>query len=223
MTEGLLLVNKEKGVSSFFLVKLLRKISNVKKIGHAGTLDPLATGLMLLLIGKNYTRKADAFINFDKEYLATIKLGEKTDTYDQEGKVLQTSVKVPTLEEILEKLKLFQGKINQIPPAFSAKKHQGKKLYELARKGIMLELKPSLVELNTTLLSYEYPFLTLKVACSKGTYIRSLAHDLGEALGSLAHLYELERTRVGPYLIQDALSQKNLSDDNDWKKHLRKL
>ncbi len=211
--EGLLLVDKAPLVSSFYLVKLLRKITGVKKIGHAGTLDPLAEGLMLLLVGRKYTQKASSFINFDKDYEATLFLGKSTDTYDREGEVVATSSKVPSLEEIKEVLETnFQGELQQKPPMYSAKKIGGKKLYELARKNITLSLKPFLVTVKTQLLQYDYPYIKLFIRCSKGTYIRSIAQDLGEKLGCKAHLFHLIRHRIGPYLLQNSISQKSLSE-----------
>lgn len=203
--EGILLVNKPKGKSSFSLVYDLRKCLGVKKIGHAGTLDPFATGVMVMLIGRNYTRLSDQFLTSDKEYVAYLFLGAETDTYDNEGQVVATSPLIPTLAEIEEQLKSFQGEVEQIPPMFSAKKQNGKKLYELARKGQVVERKPCKVILKTELLHYAYPHLELKIECSKGTYIRSIAHDLGKLLGCGAHLIDLTRTRSGTYKIEDCV------------------
>lgn len=203
--EGILLVNKPKGVTSFSLVGLLRKRLGVKKIGHAGTLDPLATGVMVMLVGRNYTKLSDQLLSKDKEYVAEIFMGKSTDTYDAEGQVTHESKKIPTLEEIVKALESFQGEIEQIPPMFSAKKVNGKKLYELARKGKMIERKSVKIEVKTELLSYNYPYLHLKIACSKGTYIRSIAHDLGTLLGCGAHLSNLQRTKSGTYSIEECI------------------
>lgn len=195
--EGILPVNKPAGKTSFFFVSVLRRLYQERTIGHAGTLDPFATGVLVLLVGKKYTRLSESFLHQDKEYVATLHLGIRTDSYDCEGQVVSTSCLIPTLPQIEEALFAFQGTIQQIPPMFSAKKIQGKKLYDLARKGITIERKPSSVTVHTTLLSYEYPYLRLQISCSKGTYIRSIAEDLGLALGCGAHLSALTRTRSG--------------------------
>lgn len=204
--EGILPLNKPEGKTSFSLIRELRKITGIKKIGHAGTLDPFASGVMIYLIGKNFTRKADEFISQDKEYRATIHLGVETTTYDPEGEILSQTDRVPSMEEIEQALTHFQGRTMQIPPMFSAKKIKGKKLYELARKGIEVERKPCQVELETTLINYSYPHLELHITCSKGTYIRSIAHDLGKLLETGGHLSALVRTRCGPYRLEDCKS-----------------
>ena len=184
---------------------VLRKKTGVQKIGHAGTLDPFATGLMILLIGKEFTRLSDTFLTSDKEYETTLTLGISTDSYDSDGQVTATSTHIPTLSEIETALLQFQGTIQQIPPMFSAKKIKGQPLYKLARKGIEIPRAPSEVTLTTTLLSYNYPHLSLHVTCSKGTYIRSIAHDLGTLLTCGAHLSELRRTRSGTFHISDSI------------------
>lgn len=205
LLEGLLLVNKPQGRTSFSLIRSLRKLTGIKKIGHAGTLDPFATGVMVLLIGRQYTRLSDQLLFEDKEYVAELQLGVTTDTYDCDGKIVASSKKKPTLQDIEQTISLFQGTLDQIPPMFSAKKIKGKKLYELARKGITVERKPAQVSVNTVLLNYEYPSLSLKVSCSKGTYIRSLAHEIGEKLGCGAHLSQLQRIRSGEFKIEDCI------------------
>jgi tRNA pseudouridine55 synthase len=207
---GILLVNKPKGKTSFSLVSAIRRICKVQKVGHAGTLDPFASGVMILLVGKNYTRLSDSFLHQDKEYIGTLHLGIRTDSYDTEGKVLTTSDLIPTEEEITKTLSQFQGTILQTPPMFSAKKIQGKKLYELARKGIEIERQPVSVTVNIQLLSYEYPYLSLKIACSKGTYIRSLAEDIGLNLGCGAHLSNLTRTKSGRFSLEDCIDGSEL-------------
>jgi tRNA pseudouridine55 synthase len=220
---GILLLNKPKGKTSFHLVSILRRILNVQTIGHTGTLDPLATGVMVMLIGKQYTKLSNEFINHDKEYAARIHLGISTDSYDAEGKVLRTCPDIPSPEQIAKALTEFQGNVLQTPPMFSAKKQGGKKLYELARKGVEVERPACPVNLNTTLVNYCYPYLDLRVACSKGTYIRSIAHDLGEKLGTGAHLAELIRTRSGPFSIDACFEIESLAQlDFDWDKALIK-
>lgn len=208
--EGILLVDKPKGPSSFKLVQILRKRLGVKKIGHAGTLDPFATGVMVMLIGRRYTRLSDQFLCSDKEYIAEVYLGKTTDTYDSEGTIVAESSVIPSLEEIQRTLSFFQGEIEQIPPMYSAKKIEGKKLYELARKGVEIERKSVKVVLATHFIRYEYPYLELRIVCSKGTYIRSIAYDLGLKLGCGAHLSNLRRTRSGLFHLQDCINEMEL-------------
>lgn len=222
--EGILLVDKSKGPSSFKLVSILRKKLGVKKIGHAGTLDPFATGVMVMLIGRRYTRLSDQFLCNDKEYIAEVHLGITTDTYDSEGIVIEKSLIIPTLEDIQNALKAFQGEVEQVPPMYSAKKIQGKKLYELARKGIEVERKAVKVVLETILMRYEYPILELRVLCSKGTYIRSIAYDLGLKLGCGAHLSNLRRIRSGKFCINDCIPEGDLSSPSvDLNKFLHRM
>ena len=208
--EGILLVDKEKKLTAFYLVKLLRKISNIKKIGHAGTLDPFATGVMVMLIGQPYTKLASSLINNDKEYISTLKMGEATDSFDCDGQVTHKSNIVPTLKDVESVISKFQGTIEQIPPMFSAKKINGKKLYTFARKGIDVERKPVKVNVSIKILDYCYPNLKLHVHSSKGTYIRSLAHDIGVDLGCYAYLVALQRIRSGSFLLKDCISAKLL-------------
>lgn len=209
---GIVLVDKPKGVSSFYLVKVLRKITNIKKVGHAGTLDPFATGLLVLLVGKNFTRLSDKFLTSDKEYEATLKLGVATDSFDETGEITKQSDTIPEEEDIKNLLPSFCGKIQQTPPMFSAKKVNGKKLYELARKGIEIERKSVEVDVEITFLSYSYPELKIYVKCSKGTYIRSLANDIGETLGCFAHLTDLRRTKSGEFLLSDSFSLEQIQN-----------
>lgn len=202
-TQGILLVNKPRGKTAFSLVAVLRRLIGVKKIGHAGTLDPFATGVMVMLIGREYTRLSDQFLCSDKEYEAEILLGVVTDSYDCDGVILQKSDLVPTREELDLAVKQFQGNIEQIPPMFSAKKINGKKLYELARKGKTVDRQPAKVTVEMRVISYSYPHVKIVVKCSKGTYIRSLAHDLGTLLGCGGHLVQLHRTRSGAFCITE--------------------
>jgi tRNA pseudouridine55 synthase len=210
---GILVVDKAAGKTSFSLVSLLRKLTGVRKIGHSGTLDPFATGVMVMLIGPAYTRMAEQLINHDKEYLATVHLGITTTTYDPEGEITSRSTLVPTLAEVEKALENFQGKVLQVPPMFSAKKIKGQKLYHLARRGLEVERPSVQVEIWAQLLAYEYPYLRLKVRCSKGTYIRSLAHDLGNILQTGAYLLALERSRSGPFTLEQAISQTRLQEE----------
>jgi len=222
-SEGVLLVDKEKGRTAFYLVKVLRKISGIKKIGHAGILDPFATGVMVMLVGRPYTRISDSFLNDDKEYIATIKFGESTDTFDCDGTLMETSDKIPTIAEIESVVAEFQGSIMQIPPMFSAKKVGGQKLYLLARKGIEIKRQPVQIEVKITILDYSYPELKIQVSCSKGTYIRSIASEIGEKLGCFGHLIALQRIRSGSFHLKDCIDAKSLSEPSfSYIPHLRK-
>lgn len=210
-SSGILLLDKPRGMLSFKLVQILRKLLGVKKIGHAGTLDPFATGVMIMLIGREYTKLSDLLLNKSKVYEAVVKLGEATDTYDCDGEAQSCSSYQPTEEEIRTSLNAFNGEIEQIPPMYSAKKVGGKKLCDLARKGHTIERAPCKVEVQTEWLSYDYPYLHLRVACSKGTYIRSIAHDLGQMLSCGAHLVELKRTVCGPFTLDQCISPELFS------------
>ena len=212
--DGILLVDKPKDKTSFYLVHVLRKITGVQKIGHAGTLDPLATGVMVMLIGSNYTRKTPLLIKHGKEYETTVLLGKASDTYDIQGEVQEISSKIPSLTEIESHLTKFQGKILQIPPMFSAKKQNGKKLYELARKGIEVERPAVEVEVTVKIISYEYPYLKLSISCSSGTYVRSIAHDLGMMLETGGLVYDLIRIKSGPFLLSECTPLENINAEN---------
>lgn len=212
-----LFFNKPYGWTSFDLVnkfryKLSRKL-NVKKIkvGHAGTLDPLATGVMILCTGKA-TKRIDEFQYQTKEYVATLKLGETTPSFDREKEVDAVyPVDHITCDEVTRILQTFVGTIEQVPPVFSACKVNGKRAYELARKGREVELKAkTLVIDEIELLEYDLPVIKIRVVCSKGTYIRALARDIGIALRSGAHLIALERTRIGDVTLDKCMSAENI-------------
>lgn len=211
---GILLVNKQFGSTSFRLVSLLRKRTGIKKIGHAGTLDPFATGVMVMLIGREYTKQSDQFLNSDKQYRTTLHLGVTTDSYDLDGNLVETNPTIPTLEQVQNAVEQFQGNISQTPPMFSAKKVKGQKLYDLARKGITIERAPVQIQVNIQILSYVYPKLELLVDCSKGTYIRSLGHDIGQKLGSGAHLCSLQRTRSGNFMLSECIEEEKILDSH---------
>jgi len=222
--EGILLVDKPQGKTSFSLIRSLRKLTGIQKIGHAGTLDPFATGVMVILIGRLYTRLSDKLLLQNKEYVAEVSLGVSTDTYDCDGKIVARSKKKPQMGSVERIIDHFQGEIEQIPPMYSAKKVEGKKLYELARKGISIERAPLKVQVETELLSYTYPNLDLKVACSKGTYIRSIAHEIGEKLGCCAHLAKLKRIRSGGFTLSECIDGNLLEHEGfDIRPHLRLL
>ena len=219
--QGILPIDKPTGRTSFSLVSQMRRITGVQKIGHTGTLDPFASGVLILLIGKKYTRLSDTLLAADKQYAATLHLGVTTDSYDIDGTVLAHNPRIPPLKDIEQALAHFQGTLLQTPPMFSAKKVNGKKLYELARKGIEIERKAVPVTLHTTLLSYEYPYLKIDVRCSKGTYIRSLAHDMGQVLGCGAHLSALTRVQNGAYTLAQCCNGARLTDPTyNWTAYL---
>ena len=206
MIDGLLIFDKEKGITSHDLVYKVRKKLGIKKVGHTGTLDPMATGVLVISIGKG-TKTSDYILSSDKVYEAKIKLGVLTDSYDITGKILEEEDVNFTEEEIKDALIKLTGKISQRPPIYSALKVNGKKLYEYAREGKDVEIKKRDVEIyKIELLDFngkdEFTILT-KV--SKGTYIRSLANDLGRSLGTFGTLTELRRTRSGSFKIGDAI------------------
>jgi len=193
---------------------MLRKITKVKRIGHAGTLDPFATGVMVMLVGKEYTKMSDKFLNNNKEYKASLHLGYETESYDSEKERIFVSDKIPSLDEINNCIHHFSREIKQTPPMYSAKKINGKKLYELAREGKTVNRPEITVTLNITLIKYEYPHLEIYIKCSKGTYIRSLANDMGKYLTCGAYLNELCRTRSGDFKLEDCIDQKSLFYEN---------
>ncbi|MFO7772598.1 MAG: tRNA pseudouridine(55) synthase TruB [Dehalococcoidia bacterium] len=201
--DSMLLVDKPKGITSARVVERIKKKFNVK-VGHTGTLDPLATGLLVVLTGKR-TKNASLFLKLDKAYQVKAVLGMKTDTYDCEGKVLWQSNDEVTREELEGVLKEFQGDIWQTPPPFSAKKMAGRKAYQLARKGISVDIPPKKVTIySLELKEFQFPYFVLDCEVSSGFYVRSLAHDIGEKLGVGATVLEVRRTRVGPYHLEQA-------------------
>ncbi len=222
--EGILLINKPAGKTSFHLVYRLRQLTGIKKIGHCGTLDPFATGVMVMLVGKTFTRCSNLLTADNKQYLATLHLGKFSTTYDKDGALSPVSDRVPSFAEIEAVVASFQGEILQTPPMFSAKKIEGKKLYELARQGIEIERPAQKVNVNISIIEYSYPFLTIDVSCSKGTYIRSLAHDMGQALKTGAYLEKLVRLRSGSFFLEDCIDYSLLSIPSfNYKHHLLKL
>lgn len=208
-----LLINKPLHWTSFDVVRKLRSLLQIKKIGHAGTLDPLATGLLIVCTGK-FTKKINEYMAQEKEYTGTFTLGAVTPTYDLEsepGQQKDISFITPAmLETATEK---FIGDIEQLPPMFSAIKKDGVALYELARRGEEVELKPRNIHIGSfEITKVELPVVHFKVTCSTGTYIRSLAHDYGQALGCGAYLSSLCRTRIGEFKIEDALSMEGFEN-----------
>jgi tRNA pseudouridine55 synthase len=205
---AILLLNKPQEWTSFDTVKYLRGRLKCKKVGHAGTLDPMATGLLILCTGKA-TKTIDQIQGQEKTYIAEITFGGRTASYDAESKVEQEApFHHITTEHIQQVLKEhFLSEIMQVPPMYSALKRKGKKLYELARRGKEIKLEPRPITIySSRIISFEAPKLNIEITCSKGTYIRSIAHDLGIALGSLGYLSALDRTHIGKFLSTDALT-----------------
>lgn len=212
--QGILLVDKPQGWTSFDVVNYVRKIVATAegkkpkncKVGHTGTLDPMATGLLVLLIGKEYTRRAGEMSKHDKTYEVTMQLGATSTTGDIEGELNPVSERLPGENEVLAALQKFTGEIMQTPPAYSAIKINGQKAYDLARKGKAVKLEPRPVTIyDIRDVQYAYPEVSFTCDVSSGTYIRSLAADIGEVLGTGAHLTALRRTRVGKFDLTGAL------------------
>lgn len=204
-------LNKPKDITSQAAVTKVKRILKVKKAGHTGTLDPMATGLLMICVNKA-TRLASYFTDLDKDYRAVMKLGESTDTQDAQGKLTASSDRVDFSESaIMDVLKAFEGRILQQPPMFSALKHKGKALYKYARKGIEIERKPREITIySIELLKINIPHVEFRVRCSKGTYIRTLCYDIGQKLGTEAHLCELKRTAIGSFNLNESLSPDEL-------------
>ena len=212
---GVLLVDKPVGLTSFRIVQQVRRAVKIKKVGHAGTLDPFASGLLIICVSRQATRHIDRFMADEKEYLATLQLGVETSTLDPEGEITARHT-VPCLDEtdIENVLAGFRGDLLQAPPRYSAVKHKGKPLYHYARQGIEIKKKPrpiTIHELEMTRFHEER--LEIRVVCSKGTYIRVLGADIGQALGCGAHLTALRRLRCGPFHVHDALDGTLLNQD----------
>ena len=197
------LVDKPKGPTSSRVVERIKKKFNVKA-GHTGTLDPLATGLLVVLTGK-FTKNASSFLKLDKAYEVKAILGIETDTFDSEGTVLRRRDNEIAREELENVLKEFSGDIWQTPPLYSAKKIAGRKAYQLARKGISVDMPPKKVSIySLELKEFQFPYFTIACEVSSGFYVRSLAHDIGEKLGVGATVVDVRRTRVGPYHVEQA-------------------
>ena len=220
--QGILLVDKPKEWTSFDVVNYVRKMVAIAeekkpknlKVGHTGTLDPMATGLLVLLIGKEYTRKATELSTHDKTYAVTMKLGETSTTGDIEGEKSVISTDKPTQKALQDALEGLQGHIMQKPPIYSAVKINGQRAYKLAREGKMVELEPRPVTIySLELTDYTYPLVKFTARVSSGTYIRSLVEDLGAVLKTGAYMSDLRRTEVGNYKLQDAQTVKNIDLD----------
>ena len=215
-----LLFNKDKEWTSFDLVNkarnLIRKSFDIKKIkvGHAGTLDPLATGLLIVCTGKE-TKNINQYQDLSKTYITNIKLGESTPSFDLETEVDKSlPFEHITKQQVEDLIESYIGTIEQIPPMYSAININGKRAYQLARKGETVELKKREIQIySINILKFELPNLTIEINCSKGTYVRSLARDIGESLGTVAHLTELERTKIGDFDVKKAISIKEFEEE----------
>ncbi len=214
LVSGLLNIDKPKGLTSHDVVAKVRWLSNQRKVGHTGTLDPLATGVLLVCLGQA-TRLIEYSVTVQKQYRAVIRFGITTDTLDAEGKTItRTDVSHLTAETIKKKLPLFLGEIEQTPPIFSAIKKDGQPLYKRARAGETVEVTPRTVTIyDLTWVVWRPPDLTLDITCSSGTYIRALAHDLGQAVQTGAYLADLSRTANGPWLLEHTVSLDTLEQD----------
>ena len=213
--DGFLLINKPKGITSFDVIRKLRKILQTRKIGHAGTLDPMAAGLLIIAIGQG-TKLLEYLIKQDKTYLAEITFGSTSDTYDAEGKIQKTGfvgeISQKQIEVILKK---FTGQIKQIPPQYSALKINGQKACDLARKGEEVKLKSRDITIySIKIINFKSPLLNLEVSCSSGTYIRSLAHDIGQKLKCGGLLSKLQRTKIGTHDISQSITLDKVKTSN---------
>lgn len=225
VVSGVLVIDKPVGLTSHDVVQIVRKGTGIRRAGHTGTLDPRASGVLVVLIGPA-VRLSEYVSASDKRYQATLKLGTATDTYDIEGRYTSEEVDVShiTEEQFLSLLDQFTGEIEQVPPPFSAVHVKGKRAYEKARKGEPVDLKPRKIHVySLELLEWSPPEVVIDVFCSSGTYVRSLAHDLGKALGTGAHLIGLRRTKSGRFTLRDAVPLRQLQDAfiaGDWYKYL---
>lgn len=210
---GILSIDKPSGMTSFHVVRLVKRILRVAKAGHAGALDPMATGVLPICLGKA-TKLSGSIMNGEKVYEGVIRLGIATDTFDDDGSVVaRRPVPSMSLERIAEAARHFVGSITQAPPAFSAVKHKGKPLYSYARKGIFIEKGPRVVVVHSfEILGWDIPDVHFRIVCGKGTYVRSLANELGEMLGCGGHLYSLRRLRSGPCTIEQSVTLDTLRE-----------
>jgi len=214
VVSGVLVVDKPIGLTSHDVVQIIRRGTGIRRAGHTGTLDPRASGVLVVLIGPA-VRLSEFVSAEDKRYQATIRLGSSTDTYDAEGTVSESEVKVDVSEEAFgELLQKYVGEIEQVPPPYSAVKVKGKRAYDLARKGEEVKLEPRIIQVHSLeLLEWALPEVVIDVHCSSGTYVRSLAHDIGEELGVGAHLVGLRRSKSGRFSLREAVSLRQLRDE----------
>lgn len=223
MTSGVLVVDKPIGLTSHQVVQIIRRGTNIKRAGHTGTLDPRASGVLVILVGPA-VRLSEYISAEDKRYQATIKLGEKTDTYDGDGVITGTAPVDVTREQFEEALQEFVGEIEQVPPPYSAIKVKGRHAYDMARNGEDVQLEPRIIQVHSLeVVEWNMPEVVVDVHCSSGTYVRSLAYDLGEKLGCGANLIGLRRTKSGKFTLKDAQPLRNLVesfDNNSWFRYL---
>lgn len=215
MKNGILIINKPQGLTSHDVVARVRRLLGIRRVGHAGTLDPLATGVLVVFIGKA-TKLFNKFLEFNKEYIATLTLGKITDSGDSLGKVLQ-EMPVPDLKEESVRLifKEFVGEIQQVPPMVSALRFKGKRLYQFARLGVEVPRQPRRVVIEELrLLKFDCPDIRFYVRCSKGTYIRQLAHDIALRLGCGGYISQIERLSVGPFHISEAITIDKVNENH---------
>ena len=215
MMDGIVVIDKPSGMTSHDVVTHVRRRLKIKRVGHAGTLDPLATGVLIALVGKA-TKLFDQFVAFDKAYQATLRLGTKTMTADIMGKVLSekpfTHVSREDIEIVLKK---YIGHIEQLPPMVSAVKHKGKRLYQLAREGKEVERTPRKIKIDSIqVMDFQSPEMKFYMECSKGTYVRQLAEDIGEDLGCGACISQIRRTKVGPFTIDEAIKLEDVHESH---------
>ncbi|UZW12326.1 tRNA pseudouridine(55) synthase TruB [Clostridium pasteurianum] len=212
--DGILNVYKKADMTSFDVVRIVRKLSKIKKVGHTGTLDPLATGVLPICIGKA-TKLVDYIMDDFKVYDAALKLGVTSDTYDKEGSIIENNCVNIAEKDIINTVKSFQGTIEQIPPMYSALKVNGKRLYDLARKGIEIERKSRQITIfDIVITNISIPYVYFRVKCSKGTYIRSLCNDIGLKLGCGALMWSLERTATGIFTKDNSVNIDRLTEEN---------
>ncbi|MEI7998062.1 MAG: tRNA pseudouridine(55) synthase TruB [Candidatus Omnitrophota bacterium] len=213
--EGILIINKPKGITSHDVVAMVRRKFKMRQVGHAGTLDPLATGVLIVLLGKS-TKLFDSFMAFDKAYRATLRLGLKTTTADIMGTTIEEkSAQGVDQQKVEDVFKRFIGDIEQLPPMVSAVKHKGKRLYQIAWTGKQVERTPRKVRINELrVLNFTATEVEFFMSCSKGTYVRQLAEDVGDILGCGACISQIERTRVGSFDIKDAVTLENLNESH---------
>jgi tRNA pseudouridine55 synthase len=221
---GFLLINKPEGMTSYQVVEQIKRITGIKKVGHSGVLDSFASGLLIIGINREATKKLNEFLKMDKEYVAVFRLGKESDTYDRDGVIKENLVtKIPTLEEIKKCLATFEGEIEQIPPPYSNKKINGQRARDLIQKGLTVILKPQKIKIyQIEILDYKFPDLKIKISCSSGTYIRSLAHDFGLKIKTGAYVEKLTRTKIGEYELKEAIDLSLLNKDN-WQNWLKTL
>lgn len=215
MREGIIIIDKPDGITSHDVVARVRRHFKQKQVGHAGTLDPLATGVLIILLGKS-TKLFNKFVAFDKAYRATLILGTKTNSADTQGEVTATKPYEHISEEqIIKAFEQFVGDLEQVPPMVSAVKFKGKKLYEFARKGIEVKREPRKIKIHVLKIEkINMPYVQFYLACSKGTYVRQLAEDIGEVLGCGACISQIERVKVGEYTIDEAVTLEDLNESH---------